>query len=216
MTINLCFHGIGEPERELEPDEEQFWISSKRFDELLDAAEGMPSVNITFDDGNASDAAIALPALVARGLTAAFFVIAGRMGQPGSLRAADVRTLADAGMTIGSHGMRHVPWRFLDEPSLRDELDGAVPLIAEAAGREVDQASCPFGAYDRRVLRALRERGFSRVYTVDRRPAAPNAWLQGRFVIRSTDTADSIRRFGQDPFPRSLVLAAKSAAKRWR
>jgi len=216
MTINLCFHGIGQPERKLEPDEEQFWVSVERFDELLDAAEGLPSVQITFDDGNASDSAVALPLLVSRGLTASFFVIAGRIGQPGSLGPGDVRALADAGMTIGSHGMRHVPWRSLDEPSLRMELDDAVPLISEAAGREVDQASCPFGSYDRRVLRALRERGFSRLYTVDRRPAAPDAWLQGRYVIRSTDTADSVRSFGHDPFPRSLVLAAKSAAKRWR
>ena len=216
MTINLCFHGIGEPERELELDEDQCWVSVERFDELLDAAEGLPSLQITFDDGNASDAAIALPTLVARGLTAAFFVIAGRIDRPGSVSAQDVRALADAGMTIGSHGMHHVPWRFLDETGLRRELDEAVPLIAEAAGRSVAEASCPFGAYDRRVLRALRERGFSRVYTVDPRPAAPNAWLQGRYAIRHTDTADSVRSFGRDAFPRKAVLAVKSAAKRWR
>jgi len=36
--INLCFHGIGTPERELEADEDQFWVEPDRFEALLDAA----------------------------------------------------------------------------------------------------------------------------------------------------------------------------------
>src|SRR5918911_1100678 len=95
--VNLCFHGIGQPERALEPDEAQYWIDVDRFESLLDEAARNPSVQLAFDDGNASDVAVALPALVARGLTASFFVIAGRLGQPGSLTVAGVRALADAG-----------------------------------------------------------------------------------------------------------------------
>jgi peptidoglycan/xylan/chitin deacetylase (PgdA/CDA1 family) len=214
--INLGFHGIGTPERELEPEEDQYWIEPDRFEELLDVAQEMPSVRLTFDDGNASDLSIALPALVDRGLTASFFVIAGRLGQPGSLAADDVRGLSEAGMTIGTHGLRHRPWRSLDEDGYREELDEARAAIEAAAGAPVEHAACPFGAYDRRALRALKLHGFARVYTVDRRPAQADAWLQGRYVIRQGDTADTVRRFGRDPLPRSLVLAAKTTAKRWR
>lgn len=214
--INLGFHGIGTPERELEPDEDQYWIEAELFEQLLAEAREMPSVRLTFDDGNASDLTIALPALLERGLTASFFVIAGRLGEPGSLTADDVRALAEAGMTIGTHGLRHRPWRSLDEDGYREELDEARAVIAAAAGDPVEEAACPFGAYDRRALRALRLHGYRRVYTVDRRPAQPDAWLQGRYVIRHGDSPDTVRRFGRDPLARSLVLAAKTTAKRWR
>jgi len=210
--INLCFHGIGTPERELEADEDQFWVEPDRFEALLDAAGELEDVCLTFDDGNHSDVAVALPALVERGLTASFFVVAGRLGEPGSLSAADVGALAGAGMTIGTHGLRHRPWRSLDESGHREELDEARTILASAAGAPIDKAACPFGAYDRRTLRALRKRGYTRVYTVDRRPAAPQDWLQARYVIRQDDTPETLRAFGRDSF----LLAAKTAAKRWR
>jgi len=214
--INLCFHGIGTPGRELEPDEDQYWIDPDRFEELLEVAGEMPSVRITFDDGNASDISIALPALVERGLDASFFVIADRLGKAGSLSVEEVGALADARMTIGTHGMRHRPWRSLDEEAIREELGDARTAIETASGAPVRHAACPFGAYDRRALRALRKHGFTRVYTVDRRPAHPDAWLQSRYVIQRSDTPETLRRFGRDPLPRALVLAAKTTAKRWR
>jgi peptidoglycan/xylan/chitin deacetylase (PgdA/CDA1 family) len=215
-VINLCFHGIGAPGRELEPDEEQFWIEPERFEELLAVAQQLPDVGLSFDDGNASDFSIALPALVERGLAASFFVISGRLGQPGSLAAEQVRALAEAGMEIGSHGLRHRPWRSLGEDAAREELEEARKTIEEAAGHPVEQAACPFGAYDRSALRALKSRGYTRVYTVDRRPSRADAWLQGRYVIRRGDTPDTVRGFGDDGLPRSLVLAAKTTVKRWR
>ena len=214
--INLGFHGIGAPERELEPDEERFWIDAPRFEQLLDTALELPEVRLTFDDGNASDLSVALPMLLERGLTAAFFVIAGRLGQPGSLAADDVRALAEAGMTIGTHGMRHRPWRFLDEDGYREELDEAREILEAAAGTRIDEAACPYGAYDRRTLRALEPRKFRRVYTVDRRAAAPDDWLQPRYVIRCDDTARTVRGFGSESVPRTFALAAKTAVKRWR
>ena len=214
--INLGFHGVGIPGRELEPDEEQFWVDAEPFGELLDTALELPQVRLTFDDGNASDRSVALPMLLERGLTAAFFVIAGRLGQPGSLSADEVRALADAGMTIGTHGMRHRPWRFLDEEGYREELDAARELLEAAAGARIDEAACPYGAYDRKALRALKQREFRRVYSVDRRPARPDAWLQPRYVIRRGDTADTVRGFGGESVSRTVALAAKTAVKRWR
>ena len=214
--INLGFHGIGAPERGLEPDEDQYWIDAPRFEELLDTALELPEVRLTFDDGNTSDLSVALPMLVERGLTASFFVIAGWLGQPGSLAADDVRALAEAGMTIGTHGMQHRSWRSLDEEGYREELDEAREVLEAAAGARIDEAACPYGAYDRRALRALKRREFRRVYTVDRRTAGPDDWLQARYVIRRSDTANTVRGFGGESAPRKLTLAAKTTVKRWR
>jgi len=218
-VVNLCFHGIGAPERELEPDEERYWVEAEQFEELLEVVRSHPSLRLTFDDGNASDAELALPALERAGLTASFFVVAGRMGQRGSLRADQVRELARAGMTIGNHGLRHRSWRSLGAEELEEELDEARASIAEAAGRPVDEAACPFGDYDRRVLRALRNRGFHRVYTVDDGAARADAWLQARHTIRATETPATVERLAvgaSDGLLASAGRSLRSAVKRWR
>lgn len=217
--LNLCFHGIGSPARALEPDEKFYWLETAQFEEFLDVIAGYPSVRITFDDGNASDVAVALPALRRRGLEAAFFVIAERMGQPGSLSAADVRSLARQRMTIGSHGMRHVSWPSVSGTGLNEELVVAARAIAGAAGQAVRQVACPYGCYDRRVLHAIRRHGFSRVYTVDGGPARADAWLQSRYTVRAADRAEDLERLARQPrgnTREAAVRSAKSLVKRWR
>jgi peptidoglycan/xylan/chitin deacetylase (PgdA/CDA1 family) len=217
--LNLCFHGIGTPGRTLEPDEDLYWVGVEQFEELLEVIGKHLSVRITFDDGNASDVAYALPALRRRNLTAAFFVIAGRLDQPGSLTAAEVRSLVEAGMTVGSHGMRHKPWRSIDDEDLDEELTGAAEVIGSASGEPVRHVACPFGSYDRRVLNAIRQRGFTRVYTVDGGPAKRDSWLQPRYTIRAADTSEDIDRRVRSPRGGTLLTAVrkgKSFAKRWR
>src|ERR1700729_2622598 len=120
-TTILTFHGIGEPGRELDPGEADVWGSHAQFLALLDRVAGRDDVRITFDDGNASDLELGLPALSARGLRATFFIVAGRLGAPRFLDEAGLRALASAGMEIGSHGMRHQPWRGLDDRALHEE-----------------------------------------------------------------------------------------------
>ena len=110
---------------------------------MLDAVGGRDDIRITFDDGNASDVVHALPALRERGLTATFFVVAGRLGIPGFLDEAGVRELAAAGMTIGCHGMRHRPWRTLDEPSLDEELVGARTMLEAIVDTAGDRGRVP-------------------------------------------------------------------------
>ena len=134
-VVNLCFHGIGTPARDTEPGEDAYWISTDLYRRVLDVVAEDPHVRISFDDGNASDVEIGLPGLVERGLTATFFVLAGRLDQPGSLAVDDVRALATAGMRIGSHGMDHRPWRGLDDRRARPRARrGAGPALRGGRG----------------------------------------------------------------------------------
>jgi peptidoglycan/xylan/chitin deacetylase (PgdA/CDA1 family) len=190
---NLCFHGIGTPQRELEPGEAPYWISEDLFAVALDLAAGRPDVRLSFDDGNASDVDIALPALRTRGMSAAFFPIAQRIGVPGSTDQDGLRELVREGMTIGSHGMRHVPWRTVNNAELDRELVDAREIIADSAGTTVNEAACPLGSYDRRVLRWLRRLDYRRVFTSDRVRTRPQAWLQPRFSVLGADTPDKVR-----------------------
>jgi peptidoglycan/xylan/chitin deacetylase (PgdA/CDA1 family) len=191
--LNICFHGIGTPRRELEPGEDVYWVAADRYLRILDEIATWPSVRISFDDANASDVETGLPALAERGLTAQFFVLAGRLGSPGSLSSADVGELAASGMTVGTHGMWHRSWRGMDQASQQAEFVEARQLIENASGAPVTVAACPLGRYDRQVLARLRQLGYQRVYTSDRRTASPGRWLQPRFSVQCGDTPDSLR-----------------------
>ena len=192
-VINICFHGIGSPQRSLEPGEDRYWISRTMFARILDEVGERPDVVLSFDDGNASDIEIGLGTLLQHGRTASFFVLAGRMSQAGSLGAADLQELLRNGMTIGTHGMDHVPWRFLTSAQVDRELVEARDVISAAVDDLVVEAALPLGRYDRTVLSHLRRLGYRRVYSSDRQRANPNAWFQARYSVQAADTLESVR-----------------------
>ena len=193
-VVNVCFHGIGAPQRRLEPGEEAYWISEDVFLGVLDRVVGRPDVRLSFDDGNSSDVEIALPALLERGLVASFFVVAGRLDRPGSLSRDDVRLLHESGMTIGNHGMSHRPWRGLDPARRREEFVTARAVLQDVTGSRIHDAALPLGRYDRTVLSELRPLGYRTVQTSDRRWARPDSWLQPRYSLHHGDTVESVER----------------------
>jgi peptidoglycan/xylan/chitin deacetylase (PgdA/CDA1 family) len=193
VVHGVCFHGVGTPGASVESDERRYWVTEQAFHRILDELAGTPNVEISFDDGNASDVEIGLDALRDRGLVATFFVVAGRLGQPGYLDPDGVRELSRGGMNIGNHGMDHRPWRRLSDTDRQRELVEARAALAEVVGAPVDGAAVPMGEYDRRLLSELRRLGYAAVYTSDRRPATDGAWLRPRFSVRADDTAESVR-----------------------
>lgn len=190
----LNFHLVGKPKRKLAAGEGDVAVSLQQFVEILDMVSGRGDVRLTFDDGNESDVTEALPELGRRGLRAEFFVCPGRFRSAGFLDADGVRELHRAGMAIGSHGMDHVPWRRLEPSALSREIVQAKQVLEETVRAPVETAACPFGAYDRRALRALRAAGFARVYTSDRGWATSKDWLVSRNTVCRWDSAESIER----------------------
>ena len=216
-VVNLTFHGVGEPDAATTPGEREVWASVEQFEAILDAVAGRGDVRISFDDGNASDVEHALPALTARGLHATFFVVAGRLGAPGYLGEDDLRDLTAAGMRIGSHGMQHRKWRNLADAELGEELQTSRRRLEDVVGGPVSHAACPFGAYDRRVLRALRGYGYDRVFTSDGGPAGAGDWLQARNSIQHGDGPSAVAQIlSAPPLAARLGRQAKLAVKRWR
>ena len=140
--------------------------------ELLDATvDGSQlRVGLTFDDGYQDFLTEAVPVLTAHGFTATVFVVAGRLGgdngwdRPGPrktlMTAQQVRAAAEAGMEIGSHGMRHVPLPSIDEPALRGEVASSRRVLEEVTGRPVRGFGYPYGAVGEREVVAVREAGY--------------------------------------------------------
>ncbi|WP_405218126.1 polysaccharide deacetylase family protein [Agrococcus sp. Ld7] len=215
--INLCFHGIGTDPTERERGESRYWVTETLFLRVLDRVGPMPWVSLSFDDGNLSDADIALPALRERGLTATFFVLAGRLHDPASLSSLHLRTLAAAGMRIGTHGWDHRSWRNLTDAAARRELIDARATLSEASGTDITEAALPMGQYDRATLARLRAASYSAVYTSDRYPARDQSWLRPRYSVAADDTVESVLRIAQGrPGFRAARNALASSVKRRR
>jgi len=214
----FTFHGIGPTIRTLDPGEDRIWIEADAFGGFLDILQSESRGRLTFDDGNASDHEIVLPALAKRKLQASFFVCAGLLGQPGYLRPEQVRELADSGMTIGCHGFDHRPWRGLTGEDLQLELCRATEQLEKIVGRTISEAACPRGAYDRRVLKNLKALGFTRVYTSDGGPADGAAWLTPRTTVRRHHTPESLVQLlhTRPSFAQRGARALRLAVKRWR
>jgi peptidoglycan/xylan/chitin deacetylase (PgdA/CDA1 family) len=192
-------------------------VSEALFLRLVDRLAGEPAVELSFDDGNRSDVATALPALVERGLTGRFFPLAGRLRTRGSLDPADLRALVAAGMTLGSHGMDHIPWRRLDAATRHREFTVAREALAEAAGAAISEVALPFGQYDRATLLGLRRRGYRHAFSSDRLRVDPTLWFQPRFSVHQGDTVDTVvghlRRTSRR---QELLTRAKIGVKRLR
>ena len=212
----VTFHGLGTPHAGVPAEEIPYWLSSGAFDALLQRCQiarnqrGIETV-LTFDDGNSTDATIALPALTKYGFKAIFFLCAARIGTPHFVDRAALADLLSAGMEIGSHGMHHVSWRNLDPASQAIEYDGACSRIEDVCGRRVTKAAMPFGLYDRRVLSNLRSRHFEHVYTCDRGIADAGAWLKTRTTMDVKTPATTLDRLFSEVAPPTLALRSKAA-----
>jgi peptidoglycan/xylan/chitin deacetylase (PgdA/CDA1 family) len=172
MHLILNFHGLGQAPRPFEDGEEPYWVSVLQFRAILDLAEtSRTDVDITFDDGNESDFSLAVPELRSRGKRATFFVLAGKIDQPGYLTADQIRQIdADPLFTIGSHGMDHRPWPTLDGEALLRETAQSQEILSGICGRKIEEVGLPFGRYNRRTLVRLSDQGYVHVYSSDGTP----------------------------------------------
>lgn len=184
----LSLHGVGDPPPGTHPAELPYWWEQAAFNSLLDrifaaVRDNGTRIAITFDDGNMSDARIALPALVKRGLSARFFVCAGRIGRAHYLDKPALADLLAAGMVIGCHGMNHIDWRLASAAELEEETSAARQVLENLCACRVDEAGIPFGSYDRRVVGILRRQNWKAVYTSDGGSALEDAWMKPRNIL---------------------------------
>lgn len=138
--------------------------------QLFDALyrhRSLPSkpIIISVDDGYVDDVTRILPALKNFHMVATFFVITGRMTEPGFLTADQIRELDRAGMDVGDHTAHHVDLRLLSSTQLHMETAGSRQVLQGVLGHPVYFFAYPFGAYNSQVEAAVREAGFTMAYT---------------------------------------------------
>jgi peptidoglycan-N-acetylglucosamine deacetylase len=124
---------------------------------IEDGAAGGRGYALTFDDGpHAQGTPAVLDVLAAAGAHATFFLV-GEQVQRNPALAAEI---VAAGHEIALHCHRHRNLLRLTPAQVRDDLDRAQALIAEASGREPTLYRPPYGVLNAAALLIARSRGW--------------------------------------------------------
>lgn len=134
----------------------------------FEAKEGF-KVAISFDDGNASDYNIVLPALKQHNFKASFFPLSNYINKPGRLTAEQVREIALQGHSIGSHGMTHEILTKADPAVQMRELQESKRYFEELLHKPVNSFAFPYGHFNDDLVARARTVGYKYLFTTGMR-----------------------------------------------
>ena len=173
----LCYHDVQAEMPRGGGGPDHFTVPVASFERMLDtiaesgylgcslqnalATAGRRRIAITFDDGNAGQYEYALPALIARGMTATFYVTTNWVGQPGYMTWAQLRDLVACGMSVQSHTRSHPFLSELGPEALRNELVESKRVLDAQLRQKTAEIAFPGGDAPRTRYRyVLAEAGY--------------------------------------------------------
>ncbi|MFH1996952.1 MAG: polysaccharide deacetylase family protein [Candidatus Omnitrophota bacterium] len=119
----------------------------------------------TFDDCLDCHFEVVVPALREFGYTGCFFAPVGLIGKKGYLNWEQLGEMARQGMEVGSHGFSHDLLDTMPKERLTRELKDSKEILEKRLRTRCDLFSVPRGYYNRNILRAAEEAGYSAVCT---------------------------------------------------
>lgn len=151
------------------------------------------AIAVSFDDGYKTVLYQAAPLLAGAGIPFTVFIPTGWVGSvPTVMNKAEIRELLKfPGVTVGSHGVRHIRLTEATPVGLEEELAGSRAFLEDLSGQTVDLLSYPYGACDQRVAQSARNAGYRLAFTSRfgvNTPQSPRMFLR-RTDIWATDTS---------------------------
>lgn len=152
------------------------------------------SLVVTFDDGLASDYAVAFPALASAGFAGEFFLNTAQIGKPGFLSWPEIKEMHQAGMSIQSHAHDHVDLTRLSEAALARQLEVSKRLLEDHLGAGVEFLAVPYGQVNGRVFQAAERASYRAVCTSVQWPARPGTKTISRAAVYAHTTPAQLRK----------------------
>lgn len=205
----LTYHSVGARNHEMNVTPEAFrrqmeWLAAHcHVIPLTAAAEAMPGVAVTFDDGYRDVLLNAGPVLRELGLPATVFVVAGRVGgmldhdeDPATsalMTWDEIREVEAMGVAIGAHGLTHAGLAPLREEVQGHEISECAALLEGMLGHRVEALAYPYGTsadYTETTKRLVQGRGFKYAVTNHYGINTPGTdrWALRRIWIDATDS----------------------------
>jgi peptidoglycan/xylan/chitin deacetylase (PgdA/CDA1 family) len=159
---------------------------------------------ITFDDGYDSFHSIATPALLARGMTATVFLVAGCIGgindwdsdssfsRNRPLRLMDqeaIREVIASGMEIGIHGWKHRDLTLCSKEEAGEEVVSSKEHVERLFGVHISVFAYPFGRFTGDHFDILRNAGYLGAVSIfsDQPYVTSNPYAMRRIYVHSGD-----------------------------
>ena len=164
VSVALTYHAVP-----AQPTSYSYDVPEALLREQLSAIKraGLDS-EITFDDGDTTQATAAPRVLQELGLKATFFMTLGWTGNdPKYMGWSDLEALHKAGHRIGLHSWSHLLLTSCSEDQLQEQLAKPRQVLKDKLAIDAQTMSMPGGRWNTRVLRACKQAGYSRVYTSD-------------------------------------------------
>ena len=155
-------------------------VTLQRLFRMIDEGEAsLPHiVVITFDDGYRSFIELALPALLARKMTASMFVPVAQIGGTNQwdqergfperrlMDEDELKKIVDAGIEIGVHGWAHRDLRYCSDAQLHQEIFDSRQELQRRLSVSADFFAYPYGSGTPRVSPLLAEAGYRGAVTI--------------------------------------------------
>lgn len=210
MPMVLMYHSVDHYEHDphlvtVTPkrfEDQMRWLHSRNLRgvsvrELLEAhtegrARGL--MGLTFDDGYADFATRAVPALMRFGFSATVFMVAGRIGTYNTwdtgprkplMTRDQLRAVADFGMEVASHGVRHLSLTDVSAEQVRDELLHSRLILEDVVERPVTGFAYPYGHVSARDVNEVKRAGYD--YACAIRPQEPSRHALARTYVGERD-----------------------------
>lgn len=125
------------------------------------------SVLLTFDDGYIDAYTNAFPILKQFGFVGTFFIVTDWVdqGRSGYLNWAQIKEMAQAGMSIEAHSRTHENMSGRDKAWLDNEIVGSMNAIETHIGARPRFFAYPAGRYDLNTLKAIRAAGLTAAFS---------------------------------------------------
>ncbi len=128
----------------------------------LSGTAKLPSrpIVLTFDDGYDDNCLAALPILLRQGMRASFFVVTGKIGQPGYMSWAQARQMREQGMEVGSHTVHHYTLNEINLKEMERELLASRLMLESNLPAAPAVFANPFGETAPAVVELLSRTGY--------------------------------------------------------
>jgi peptidoglycan/xylan/chitin deacetylase (PgdA/CDA1 family) len=166
------------------------------------------AVVLSFDDGRASDYAIAFPILLNAGMKATFFLNSATVDTPGFLNWQQVTEMRRFGMSFESHSHQHFYLSRISKQQMEAQLSVSKRSIEDRIGSAVCFVAAPYGDVNHSVVESACDIGYSAVCTSHNWPAKAGLRTMARIAVYGSSTIGIFRRLvACDP----LLLSARVA-----
>ncbi|MBO3130581.1 polysaccharide deacetylase family protein [Dermatophilus congolensis] len=171
-------------------------ISGDQYHQHITTGAPLPPkpVMLTFDDGKDNQHAHAFRILKEKGMTGTFFIMTVVIGNNGWVTKANIKEMADAGMTIGAHTWDHHRVDQFTQSQLQQQLLGPRQTLEKITGKPVLDLAYPYGVWDADGADLVKKAGYRAAYQLQDKPVDPTRPLYTirRQLAGATITAENM------------------------